>query len=658
MPNSSARCAQLPRAVDKVPFYEALKKFKDYLSGSLDQVDEEELVFSNVKLKNFNEGGKKQSLGSAAANCGNAGDSGGDAATADAAASAGPIIDARIDPLTGKKRRGRPPKPRPDGTLPPPKRRQLDPNGNPLPRASNPIDPITGKKKRGRPKKSDLQAAAAAAVVASGVDTDPDSGAPQVKEEEENATRTDLSKGSSTSAATSDCGSSNSSSIIAPSSKPTKVVPPLPPFSPHFCGASNGEDISDGGPEDHKSEEAPTANDPHAYDDPMHGQNGRLPQLCGDYPTATTDPSSTSNPGQNLEDFHPHHHPGYQQQYHQQQHHQHSPVAGTGGNFSPYHGSNASTNAFNNPAPASAKPDDVATKSISGLESLVDQIPAVADAESGVYSGGSGSAGNTPRSVGPYSPAATTFPSSSFHTPQTASASSVLTAAAAAAAALSSNGAAPPYGSSAAAVAAAAAAAAAAANQYNAPNTSDSLAESTNYPTSSATTDFSVNSLVQSSPSGGGGSILTQSSTVQPSPDVASDPFSVSSLTSDMASKYHHPASAAAAEAAAAAHHAGFVGGGGGGCGGNPYHGMFSTAAGSFAGAASGFLGGHAGHHTAAMMGWQYSNAYGATPPGFYTTHGLHMPNPSYPMPNPSPSYPSYQLPSPYGQSYSQSPYF
>ena len=86
MPNSSARCAQLPRAVDKVPFYEALKKFKDYLDGSIDQVEEDELVFSNVKLKNFNEGGhsKKQSAGSA----GNAGDSSGDAATVDASTAA------------------------------------------------------------------------------------------------------------------------------------------------------------------------------------------------------------------------------------------------------------------------------------------------------------------------------------------------------------------------------------------------------------------------------------------------------------------------------------------------------------------------------------------------------------------------------------------
>jgi hypothetical protein len=52
MPSSSARCAQLPRAVDKVPFYEALKKFRDHLSGSLPDLDPCEVVFANVSLKN------------------------------------------------------------------------------------------------------------------------------------------------------------------------------------------------------------------------------------------------------------------------------------------------------------------------------------------------------------------------------------------------------------------------------------------------------------------------------------------------------------------------------------------------------------------------------------------------------------------------------
>ena len=43
---------------------------------------------------------------------------------------------------------------------------------------------------------------------------------------------------------------------------------------------------------------------------------------------------------------------------------------------------------------------DVTTKSISGLESLVDQIPAIAENDSGVFSGsGAGSHPNTPRSV-------------------------------------------------------------------------------------------------------------------------------------------------------------------------------------------------------------------------------------------------------------------
>ena len=53
MPSSSARCAQLPRAIDKVPFYEALKKFRDYVTGKSDEPHEEEIVFANVVLKNF-----------------------------------------------------------------------------------------------------------------------------------------------------------------------------------------------------------------------------------------------------------------------------------------------------------------------------------------------------------------------------------------------------------------------------------------------------------------------------------------------------------------------------------------------------------------------------------------------------------------------------
>ncbi|GFO23225.1 G/u mismatch-specific DNA glycosylase [Plakobranchus ocellatus] len=51
MPSSSARCAQLPRAVDKVPFYVALKKLRDYLKGELATLDDSEVIFPNVDLR-------------------------------------------------------------------------------------------------------------------------------------------------------------------------------------------------------------------------------------------------------------------------------------------------------------------------------------------------------------------------------------------------------------------------------------------------------------------------------------------------------------------------------------------------------------------------------------------------------------------------------
>lgn len=51
MPSSSARCSQLPRAIDKVPFYEALKKFRDHLNGKLPNLQESEITFPDVALK-------------------------------------------------------------------------------------------------------------------------------------------------------------------------------------------------------------------------------------------------------------------------------------------------------------------------------------------------------------------------------------------------------------------------------------------------------------------------------------------------------------------------------------------------------------------------------------------------------------------------------
>ena len=51
MPSSSARCSQLPRAVDKVPFYIALKKLRDHLRGDLPELGESEVIFPDLDLK-------------------------------------------------------------------------------------------------------------------------------------------------------------------------------------------------------------------------------------------------------------------------------------------------------------------------------------------------------------------------------------------------------------------------------------------------------------------------------------------------------------------------------------------------------------------------------------------------------------------------------
>ncbi|XP_033150531.1 uncharacterized protein LOC108607335 isoform X2 [Drosophila busckii] len=51
MPSSSARCAQLPRAADKVPFYTALKKFRDFLNGLIPHMDETECIFTEQRIR-------------------------------------------------------------------------------------------------------------------------------------------------------------------------------------------------------------------------------------------------------------------------------------------------------------------------------------------------------------------------------------------------------------------------------------------------------------------------------------------------------------------------------------------------------------------------------------------------------------------------------
>ena len=51
MPSSSARCCQLPRAIDKVPFYLGLKALRDHLRGDVKELDVAAVTFPGLELK-------------------------------------------------------------------------------------------------------------------------------------------------------------------------------------------------------------------------------------------------------------------------------------------------------------------------------------------------------------------------------------------------------------------------------------------------------------------------------------------------------------------------------------------------------------------------------------------------------------------------------
>lgn len=131
MPSSSARCAQLPRAADKVPFYAALKKFRDYLNGVITEIDESEMVFSEPRVKSFYEAEPKLDniFSTEITDLGN-----------DMLKNGEGVI------LTSKKKRGRPKKIKVEGAEPPPVVKSI---------RKPPVNLSCDfpKKKRGRPKK-------------------------------------------------------------------------------------------------------------------------------------------------------------------------------------------------------------------------------------------------------------------------------------------------------------------------------------------------------------------------------------------------------------------------------------------------------------------------------------------------------------------------
>ncbi|EEB14472.1 G/t mismatch-specific thymine DNA glycosylase, putative [Pediculus humanus corporis] len=144
MPSSSARCAQLPRAADKVPFYAALKKFRDYLNGLIAELDENEVVFNDQKLKTFYESDinveSKDDQGSYYSYSRLANNDLTD--LSNAVVKKEPYDPGRPE----KKKRGRPKKIKINGVeVPPPKER--------IKKEKLPVDGDIPKKKRGRPKK-------------------------------------------------------------------------------------------------------------------------------------------------------------------------------------------------------------------------------------------------------------------------------------------------------------------------------------------------------------------------------------------------------------------------------------------------------------------------------------------------------------------------
>ena len=130
MPSSSARCAQLPRAADKVPFYAALKKFRDYLNGLVPDYDENDYVFNDPKYNSISIEAELKEDNTAFTTINENGE-----------------VIAMPDP--NKKKRGRPKKVRGENgeEIPTPrKKKEKDEN-------QDGAEEDPSKKKRGRPKK-------------------------------------------------------------------------------------------------------------------------------------------------------------------------------------------------------------------------------------------------------------------------------------------------------------------------------------------------------------------------------------------------------------------------------------------------------------------------------------------------------------------------
>lgn len=396
MPSSSARCAQLPRAMDKVPFYSALKKFRDYLNGLIPEIDENEVIFNDPKIRAADDGTeisehlKVDSLSSddlpalvGASEFSADSEHPHQPSQQQNLPALLPIDDGLAGQLPVKKKRGRPKKIRTDGSTPIPVKQsnvlavQASSSSS---SAMNGADFVNGqppKKKRGRPKK---------------IRTDEVRPVPQMM---------DANGGLSNSFGGGGGSSSSSHSHMDNNRGPQSPAPASYNMAGHSFVNNQPSVIN------HPSSSSSTSSQQlsHALD--YYGRassnvGGPLSGLCNDmspHPSTSSTPQpATSSPRQLEFD------PGMREGHPKTEHRatpaelngdsRHHPITSPGGNKSveQHHPPAPPRSHPGTPQPMAYRPtppaapyhvpnQDVASKSLSGLESLVDQIPNMAEGE-------------------------------------------------------------------------------------------------------------------------------------------------------------------------------------------------------------------------------------------------------------------------------------
>ncbi|KRT79481.1 hypothetical protein AMK59_6363 [Oryctes borbonicus] len=318
MPSSSARCAQLPRAADKVPFYAALKKFRDYLNGVIPDISESEMIFSEPKVKSCYEAEPKSDICADITDISNA------------------VIkneDGSIVPC--KKKRGRPKKVKIEGEEP------AKPVVRKLTVQNNNCD--FPKKKRGRPKKVKVEDADMNNI--------------------DNNTSTNISKCYST---TSPIQSPNNFYQMGPALTPPNSASNLyAPQAPQFCQSPR--------PPYSQSPRPPFSQSPRPHSQPFTHSD-----LSSEISAAISSDQlgSPASPSLGPPDFEP---PTSMAEEGECRLSSPAPSTPSEQPHYPYHsyGMEAPPEHYSSPR----QPQDIASKSLSGLESLVDQIPSIAEGD-------------------------------------------------------------------------------------------------------------------------------------------------------------------------------------------------------------------------------------------------------------------------------------